>query len=65
MATGTDNNEELSIEVQGYIYPLDIAGLINFADYLKVTKTRYEEKLWLAVTKLLCNFLEEKMAENK
>ena len=44
MATGIDN-EELLMEVQGSIYPLDLAALVNLAEYLKVTKTKYEEKV--------------------
>ena len=64
MATGIDN-EELLMEVQGSIYPLDFAVLVNLAEYLKVTKTNYEGKSRLAVTKLLFNFLEEKMTENE
>ena len=65
MVTGIDN-EELLMEVrQGSIYPLDLAALVDLAEYLKVTKTKYEGKSQLAVTKLLCNFLEEKMAERE
>ena len=64
MATGIDN-EELLMEVQGSIYPLDLAASVNLAEYLKVTKTKYEGKSQLAVTKLLCNFLKEKMVENE
>ena len=59
MATGT-GNEELLMEVQGSIYLLDLAASVNLAEYLKVTKTKYEGKSRLAVTKRLCNFLEEK-----
>ena len=51
--------------VQGSIYPLDLAALVNLAEYLKVTKTKYEGKSRLAVTKLLCNFVEEKKMENE
>ena len=64
MAKGIDN-EELLMEVQGSIYPLDLAALVNLGEYLKVTKTKYEGKSRLALTKLLCNFLEEKMVENE
>ena len=64
MAIGTDN-EELLMEVQGSIYPLNLAVLVNLAEYLEVTKTKYEGKSWLAVTKLLCNFLELKMVESE
>ena len=64
MATGK-NNEELLIEVQGSIYPLDLAALVNLAEYLKVTKIKYKGKSRLSMTKLLCNFLEEKMAESE
>ena len=64
MATGI-HNEELLMEVQGSIYPLNLAALVNLAEYLKVTKAKYEGKSRLAVTKLLCNFLEEKMVESE
>ena len=53
------------MEVQGPIYPLDLAALVNLADYLEVTKTKYEGKSRLSVTKILCNFMEEKMAESE
>ena len=59
MATGTDN-EELLMEVQVSIFPLNLAALVNLAEYLKVTKTKFEGKSRLAVTKLSCDFLEEK-----
>ena len=50
------------MEVQGSIYPLDLAALESLAEYLKVTKTKYEGKsrLWKK-----CNFVEEKIAENE
>ena len=64
MATGIDN-EELLMKVQGSIYLLDLAALVNLAEYLKVTKTKHEGKSRFTVTKLLCNFLEEKVAESK
>ena len=53
------------MELLGSIYPLDLAALVNLAEYLKVTKSKYEGKSRLALTKLLCNFLEEKMAESE
>ena len=53
------------MEVQGSIHPLDLAALVNLAEYLKATKTKYEGESQLAVTKLLCNFLEEKMLGNE
>ena len=53
------------MEVQGSIYSLDLAALINLAEYLKVTETKYEGISRLAMTKLLCNFLDEKMAESE
>ena len=37
MATGIDD-EELLMEVQGSIYPLDLAAFVSLAEYLKVTK---------------------------
>ena len=64
MATSTDN-EELLMEVQGSIYPLDRVASVNLAEYLKVTKTKSEGNSRLSVTKRLCNFLEEKMTESE
>ena len=64
MATGLDN-EELLTEVHGSIYPLNLAALVNLAEYLKVTKTKYEVKSRLSMTKLLFTFLEEKMVESE
>ena len=51
--------------VDGGTRPLDLAVLVYLVEYLKVTKTKYEGKSQLSVTKLLCNFLEEKMTESE
>ena len=45
--------------------PLGLGTSVNLAEYLKVTEAKYEGKSRLAVTKLLCNFLEGKIVESK
>ena len=56
--------EEMMIEVQGSVCPLDIDTLSKLAtDHLKLPAEELKDKSRLAIVKLVCNYMEEKVSK--
>ena len=56
--------EEMTIEVQGSAYPLDIDTLSKLAiDHLKLPAKELKDKSRLAIVKVVCNYMEEKVSK--
>ena len=56
--------EEMMIEVRGSVYPLDIDTLSKLAtDHLKLPAEEFKDKSRLAIVKVVCNYMEEKVSK--
>ena len=56
--------EEMMIEVQGSVYPLNMDTLSKLAtDHLKLPAEELKDKSRLAIVKIVCNYMEEKVSK--